>query len=677
LTEPVEPEGAPRARARWWAAALLVLLPALVFSNSLENGYHLDDAYRIQDNPELERVWPPWRHFFDPTTSATLPTLVQWRPMLPLTLSVSHALSDAVGMDRLVGLHLGNLALHVAIALLLYLVFLRLVSAGTDWSRERAHGAALAGALLYAVHPVAGVPVNYLCARDLLLMQAFLAAAFLVHLATRERRGPLGPLAVGAMLALSIASKTNALAAFVPFVLYELLLGGRARSPRTWLRLTPALVPWAVLLWVRFGLGFSDLDKLENETSRWTYLVTQLDVHVTHYLRNAAWPFRMRPLPAIEPQATLLAPGPLVGAVVLTGSLAWAWLVRRRAPLATFCIAGYWGAFALTSSVQPLRYLATDYRQVGSLPYLCLGAALAIAAALQPRAARLLAACAVLYLGVAAHAMNRVWRDGRTLWTHAVAHGAEPMAHLNLAHALMASDDPADLGRAEAELRAVLEANPGNVFAKINLGLLWVDHGWEEDGLRHLREAAAIWPDKALTHHHLAHAAARTGRFEEAADAAARASDLAPDVYEHAFSAARFAAKAGRGTEALARIGALEAVHGERADLLHLEGFAALRAGEPRRAVRVLERLVRIRPDLATGHADLGHALEAAGRPADAIASFERGFALAPAYDGAHAHIARCLRALGDEERALEHDRLHAAASAAPPDWTSAGNGEG
>ena len=42
---------------------------------------------------------------------------------------------------------------------------------------------AFAAALFYALHPIAGVAVNYLCARDLLLMQLFLAAALWLHYA--------------------------------------------------------------------------------------------------------------------------------------------------------------------------------------------------------------------------------------------------------------------------------------------------------------------------------------------------------------------------------------------------------------------------------------------------------------------------------------------------------------
>ena len=46
-----------------------------------------------------------------------------------------------------------------------------------------------AGALLFAVHPVSGVPVNYLAGRDLLLMMLFLTASLLAYARMRRLRG--------------------------------------------------------------------------------------------------------------------------------------------------------------------------------------------------------------------------------------------------------------------------------------------------------------------------------------------------------------------------------------------------------------------------------------------------------------------------------------------------------
>ena len=45
---------------------------ALVFANSLHGDYHLDSIYRVEQNSNLEQLFPLHRHFIDPATSATL-----------------------------------------------------------------------------------------------------------------------------------------------------------------------------------------------------------------------------------------------------------------------------------------------------------------------------------------------------------------------------------------------------------------------------------------------------------------------------------------------------------------------------------------------------------------------------------------------------------------------------
>ena len=71
----------------------IVLLSLGAHWRALDAGFHLDDFYRATDNPGIESVSPISRHFKDPGTMATLPHLVQYRPLLPLTLSLTLTLT--------------------------------------------------------------------------------------------------------------------------------------------------------------------------------------------------------------------------------------------------------------------------------------------------------------------------------------------------------------------------------------------------------------------------------------------------------------------------------------------------------------------------------------------------------------------------------------------------------
>jgi hypothetical protein len=124
----------------------------------------------VLNTPDIQAVWPIWRQLVDPTTSASLDRIRQYRPLLPLSLSLNYALG---GTDP-VGYHLVNLLLLVVASLEVYLLGHELLrhGAGGAVPAGRVSTAAVWAAATFAIHPVAGITVNHLSARDLVLMQA-------------------------------------------------------------------------------------------------------------------------------------------------------------------------------------------------------------------------------------------------------------------------------------------------------------------------------------------------------------------------------------------------------------------------------------------------------------------------------------------------------------------------
>jgi Flp pilus assembly protein TadD len=628
-------------------AALLVLLTSLVFANTLRNELHLDDHPRIADNPEIERFWPPWRHFVDPRTSSILPQVVQYRPLLPLTLSVDHTLASAVGVDRLVLFHVTNIALHTIAVLLLYALF----------SRLAAPHIALAAAALYAVHPVAGVPVNYVCARDLLLMQLFLLAALLAHARAAPHRRA-APLAL-AFAALSILSKTDAAVLPALVLAHDLTAGGaHPRTPRPWLRAAPyAALVAAFFLYTELVLDFSDADQLLVPRPFLEYPLTQLSLHVRHYLRNALWPLSLHPLPDVPPVTTITDPWTTAGALLVTTTLFAAWHLRRSAPTISLALFAYWMTFAPTSSLLPLRRLAVDYRQVPALPWLCLLAAAAISR-LPRRIAPVLAAGLVALLAAASIAHNQHWRTEESLWRHSVALGGEAMAHHNYAFAIQDRDPTL----AEHHYRETLRRDPDHTYAHVNLGLLLQRQGRGNEGLALLRAAAErTASDWAITHHWYARALAIAGRPTEAARESARASDLDPRDPRFAYQAAWDACKVNDFSNCLTYTSRLHALQPEHKESRFLEGFAHQKLGHLDAAIMAYQRHLATHPTDAQVHFNLGHALMETRRCAGAVPELLRTLDLKPTYRETHQHLAHCYDELGRPEDAARHRALYGA----------------
>ena len=102
---------------------LLVAATLAAFCNVFDNAFHLDDFYRVVDNPGIQSVQPIWRHFVDPRTMSTLDRITEYRPFLPLTLSINYWWSGSI----VASYHALNLLAHLASALLIYAFLIELL----------------------------------------------------------------------------------------------------------------------------------------------------------------------------------------------------------------------------------------------------------------------------------------------------------------------------------------------------------------------------------------------------------------------------------------------------------------------------------------------------------------------------------------------------------------------
>jgi hypothetical protein len=195
-----------RNRSIW--PTLLILLPVLVYMNSLGNPFHYDESHSIVDNTHIRDLTNIPAFFHDPTLFSEDPENAMFRPLL-LT---SYALNYAVGGFRVWTYHVAQLLLHVLCVLLLFAIGKRLF--GTLL-------AAGLGALAFAVHPIATESVNYISSRSELLVTFFLLAGFWSFL--QYCRGLRGPLWVLGAFVFALLSKSVAIIFPVVLLSYDLI----------------------------------------------------------------------------------------------------------------------------------------------------------------------------------------------------------------------------------------------------------------------------------------------------------------------------------------------------------------------------------------------------------------------------------------------------------------------
>ena len=165
--------------------------------------------------------------------------------------------------------------------------------------------------------------------------------------------------------------------------------------------------------------------------------------------------------------------------------------------------------FSVSSSVVPLTYPATDYRQYPSLAFLSLALAIGLFTLLPGHRMRFGAIAALTaYFGLSAYHMNTHWRTEESFWRQSVRHGGAALAHSNYAHSVV-SKDPA---LAEHHYLEALRLFPNHVYANINLGMLYIRQGKAEDGLRLVWKVVRQNPQWSLTHYWHSKALGRLGR---------------------------------------------------------------------------------------------------------------------------------------------------------------------
>jgi len=320
-------------RAAWLAAAAA----ALVYLPSLRNGFALDDGAIVERNPAAHSVAVALGAFdrsYWPAQNAA----GQWRPLVIL----SFAVDWQVSRGSTVWLHAANVAWHAAATGLLVLVLVPYVSAG----------AALAGGVLFAVHPVHVEAVANLVGRAEMMAACFLFLAILAGRKIRARlteRRAAWPWELGLLLAVTAAllSKEHAAIAVALLALDDLALpgdGGRHLPWRDYASVAGLTVAWfffrrpidagqsfATVAPTFFGLGAAGR------------IDTMLPV-VFVLIRLLAWPFDLYPdygpqlVPRLEHFTGLAAAGLLL--LLASAALALVSWRRRRALAVGLCLIG-------------------------------------------------------------------------------------------------------------------------------------------------------------------------------------------------------------------------------------------------------------------------------------------------------------------------------------------------
>jgi tetratricopeptide (TPR) repeat protein len=603
----------PRISEAAWTrllAVLIVLAVMAAFTPALDNGFvRWDDPTYIVENPWIRAL--RWENIQWMLTTARGTT---W---LPLTW-FSFALDYRFWGPDPYGFHLTNIALHLASALLVYAVGLRLL---------KSTAAACLAALFFAVHPMRVESVAWASERKDVLSGVFWLGALLAYLKAAEVKGRAGlywSAAGVAAFGCAVCSKIVSLtlpAALLVLEIYPL----RRLSPNParwaepsarpiWKTLAPYVLAAAAVAWVQLATAEVVTDaRRAGALYRFTHVLYSL----LYYPIRTLWPRQLSPYYA--PPAwfgTWQWEFWLTGALVAAAAAAL-WALRRRLP-------GLVAAAAFFAVVlAPMSGIVQNgiaYRAFDRYSYLsCLGFACLFGMAMEKR--RALAAVWLAILGCMTWRQCGVWKDTLTLW------------------------------------QTAQERAPGGCalsFWGINL----FEAGRREEGLAAMEKSVELYPDIPLNYANLGVGLYRSGNERRAREVWKKGFELFPAPDLHADLGHALA----RGSEAEAR----ESVAHLRAaveasptmEIWHLDLADALARVEPGpRAEAEYAAAAAINPGLGQAQVNWGLMLAGLGRRDEAVRHYRAALRVAEVRADAHSDWGNLLLSGGDWAGAERHYR--------------------
>jgi len=645
------PEPEPLSR-RYFAGVigLILLLSIIVYAMSLRGKMgHWDDKIYVTGNPLI--LAPSWQN------TSYLLTRVYFSHWYPLTM-LSYVIDHAIWGLNPLGYHLTSLALHVISGVLVFLVIRRLCGR---------NALAALTACLFTVAPSAVESVAWVSERKNVLCMVFWLAGYLCYLRARSMRAsPRGYWAAVGFNLLACMSKANGITLAPVVGLTELLIRRRELKAAV-VQSVPFGVISAFFVMLNMVTATSSVRPIYHGGSFVATMTTNIKVLVAYlhmlvlplgpvppvgkigialspvyHVPTWAHPFIFVPVEAL---GGVKLPLPLAG-VALLAFLVWGSVkVVGRPRLVLFL----WGWFIVNLlpvlNLVPIPWLKQDRY----LYFPSIGALLLLLLVMREGAKKLLTAeaswrpafrVAVVALIVGHAAISTVWARRWSVprnlwWTEAIKkapqeypswHGAGDAARHNRRWA-----DAARFYTRAMELlphdyqkltRARLSANIGGCL--FNMGRV-------EEGLEFIARAEEIMPDEPVV------------------------IMVVADRFTHAARNTRNPFKrrewAGKAVKAYER--AVKTYSPGPPDQV-LRAQAHQLAGEPERALELLDELRTEYPDYAVIHQHIGSVLDDLGRTEEAMAAFRKGLELDPGEPGCSYNLGIAYQKLGDYRKARE-----------------------
>lgn len=523
------------------AGIVVFLLAAAVYANTLTNELVFDDLLFLENQPAVRNAADVRAIWLGRFWGEIWPHNVIYRPLTVWSMAVNHALNRSIGLDgiHVVSYHLVNLLLHAGVSVACLHLFKRM---GVP------KRGALAGALLFAVHPIHTEAVAAITGRGELLAALFGLCGLILH---RDSRSPI--LTTTCFLA-ALCSKESAIAFPAVAVCWDVLADDRFSRER-WLRYAgyaAAVTGWlAIRSHVIAGIETPPMTLPLSEYPAPVRVLTAMHVQFRYLLLQVlpvglSSDYSHNQIPTVRSIVDFHVLGYAASVASATWA-AWKWRVCTAVPLAVVAYGLLF--FPASNLLIPIGTVMGERLAYAPSVFFCAIFGLLFHRAF--RAAPLMVAGVAIVLAAFAWltaARNATWADAGTF--HATQLASAPNSASANYGAGRALHEAGDTTAAVQLYRRALEIRPAYPDAWNNLGVAVRDLGDSESALGMFDRALALEPAHARAHYNRGQTLESLGRGAEAEEAYRAAIEIEPAYPEALNNLAVILAGHGRLVEA-------------------------------------------------------------------------------------------------------------------------------
>jgi tetratricopeptide (TPR) repeat protein len=426
--------------------------------------------------------------------------------------------------------HVLNIVIHAVNTSLVFVVLLRLLALA-EWPSKKRSAAAIIGALVFLIHPLATESVSYIAGRSESLAAMFVLIAYAVFLNGYSAAISWGrsALVVG-LFAMAVATKENAVALAGVLVLTDVSwpkpysVAGLRRNYRLYVLMTPGIV--AAAIWAGRILSQAQSAGFALKDLAWYQYGFTQGRAIFSYLRLAVFPIGQSVDHDFPISRSVSEYGAIFYLVLLAALLIAAILLRRKYSVASFGFLLFLILLAPTSSVIPIADPLVERRMYLPMIGLVLIACQTVRSLRWANGPVSLLVGLLIVLGGLCYQRNQLWGKPEQVWASAAEESTtKGRPFLGLAESLVAENR---CGDAVPYLQRGERLMPGDFAVQVAWGKVLECQGKRPEALQRLERAASIMPN-SFVYQLIGLLYGEMGKKEQAGAALRKAEELAPE----------------------------------------------------------------------------------------------------------------------------------------------------